>query len=106
MHFMKIDANEMIQSGIALIVNLLIYFLIYKLINGIQAEVMKIDDLSMMVIILLTSMALFPAVFFPLHYLTKNEWSTFDNILRIWPFQLIVNGLCLVMNYFVISKRK
>lgn len=106
MYLMKIDAGEMAQSGIALLINLMIYLLIYWLMRGIGAMIMQIDDFSMLAIILLSSLALFPAVFYPLHFLIKGAWSSFDDILSVWPFQFIVNGLCLVLNYFVLSKRK
>jgi len=105
-HLMKIDASEMAQSGVALLINLMIYLMIYKLMNGIQAMIMQIDDFSMMAIILISSLSLFPAVFFPLHFLIKGAWSSFDNVLRVWPFQFIVNGLCLVINFFILSKRE
>jgi hypothetical protein len=106
MYLMKIDGGEMTQSGIALLMNLMIYLLIYKLMNGIQAMIMQIDDFSMLAIILLSSLALFPALFYPLHFLIKGTWSNFDDILSVWPFQFIVNGLCLVINNFILSKRK
>jgi hypothetical protein len=105
-YLMKTDAGEMAQSGIALLINLMIYLLIYWLMRGIGAMIMQIDDFSMLAIILLSSLALFPAVFYPLHFLIKGAWSSFDDILSVWPFQFIVNGLCLVLNYFVLSKRK
>jgi hypothetical protein len=106
LHLMKIDSNEMVQSGISLGINLLIYLAIDRLMKAMQSEVMKIDDFAMMTIVLLSSLALLPAVFYPLHFLIKNEWSSFDNVLKVWPFQLIVNGLCLVINFFILSKRK
>lgn len=96
----------MVQSAMSLGINLLIYLAIYRLMKAMQSEVMQIDDFSMMTIILISSFALLPAVFYPLHYLIKNEWGSFDNMLKVWPFQLIVNGLCLVINYFILSKRK
>jgi hypothetical protein len=105
MYLMKIDGGEMTQSGIALLINLMIYLLIYKLMNGIGAMIMQIDDFSMLAIILLSSLALFPAVFYPLHFLIKGAWSSFDDILNVWPFQFIVNGLCLVGNYFILSRK-
>jgi hypothetical protein len=104
-YLMKTDAGEMAQSGIALLINLMIYLLIYWLMRGIGAMIMQIDDFSMLAIILLSSLALFPAVFYPLHFLIKGAWSSFDDILSVWPFQFIVNGLCLVGNYFILSRK-
>jgi uncharacterized membrane protein len=44
MYLMKIDGGEMTQSGIALLINLMIYLLIYWLMRGIGAMIMQIDD--------------------------------------------------------------
>ena len=101
-----IDAEKILQSSIALIINIGVYLAVYKLMNGIQKEVMKIDNFSMFAIILLVSLALLPSVFYPMHYLTQSKWSSFDNLIVTLPFQLIVNGICLVFNYFIFSKRK
>jgi hypothetical protein len=106
MRAFSIPSNGILQSGIVLAVDLGIYILIYKVMNAVQKEVMRIDDISMLVVILLTSLALFPAVFYPIHYVTKGYWNSFENILAIWPFQLMVNGICLVMNYFIITKSR
>ncbi len=104
MHLQGSRENDWLQSGVALIINLGLYLIIYKVMSGIQKDVMKIDDFSMFAIILVTSLALFPAVFYPMHYLTNGNWSTFDNIMKIWPFQLVVNGLCTTLNYFFLSR--
>lgn len=99
-----IDAEKILQSSIALIINIGVYLAVYKLMNGIQKEVMKIDNFSMFAIILLVSLALLPSVFYPMHYLTQGKWSSFDNLIVTLPFQLIVNGICLVINYFMLRK--
>jgi len=101
-----IDEEKIIQSSLALVINIGVYWLVYKIMHGIQEDVMKIDDFSMFAIILLISLALLPAIFYPMHYLTQGYWSSFDNLLTTWPFQLIVNGLCLVLNFFIISTPK
>lgn len=101
-----IDAEKILQSSIAMIINIGVYLAVYKLMNGIQKEVMKIDNFSMFAIILLVSLALLPSVFYPMHYLTQGKWSSFDNLIVTLPFQLIVNGICLVFNYFIFSKQK
>lgn len=98
-----IDEEKIIQSSLALVINIGVYWLVYKIMHGIQEDVMKIDDFSMFAIILLISLALLPTIFYPMHYLTQGYWSSFDNLLTTWPFQLIVNGLCLVLNFFIIS---
>lgn len=101
-----IDVDKIVQSSIALIVNVGIYLAVFKLMDGVQKDVMRIDNFSMFAIILLISLALLPSIFYPMHYLTRGVWSSFDNLLVTWPFQLIVNGLCLVINYFIFSKQK
>ena len=100
MIFVGIQQGELFQSGIALIVDLGLYYLIFRLMEGIQKTVMQIDDLTMLAIILMASLALFPTIFYPLQYIMKGEWVNFNKILEIWPFQFIVNGLCLVANFF------
>ncbi len=106
MYFLKNGNQELLQTAIALFINLGIYLLVFKLMSGMQSQVMLIDNIMMMIIILMSSLALFPAVFYPLNYLIRNEWSTFDNILEFWPFQLFTNGICLLMNYFIIAKSR
>jgi len=99
------EFNKISQAAIALIINLAIYLLVYKLMHGIQKEIMEIDDYSMFIIILLISMALLPAVFYPLQYMSSGNWSSFDNIINTWIFQVVVNGLCLTINHFVLDKK-
>ena len=98
-------SEDLIQSTLALLINLGLYLLVYKLLNGIQEGIMKIDNFSMFAIIFLVSLALLPAVFYPMQYLIQGYWSSFDNLLAIWPFQIFVNGLCLVMNYFFLRRK-
>ena len=101
---LAIDADRILQSTIALFINIGVYLAVYKLISRIQKDVMKIDNFSMFAIILLVSLALLPSIFYPMHYLTRGEWSSFNNLLMIWPFQIIVNGICLVFNFFIFRK--
>ena len=104
--FFSSGPDKILQSSIALIINLGVYLVVFKLMNGIQKEIMKIDDFSMFAIILLISLALLPSVFYPLHFLMQGYWSSVDNLLATWPYQLIVNGLCMVLNYFIFSRQK
>lgn len=106
MQMSGIEADKMIQSAVALIINLVIYIVVFRIMAGVQKDIMAIDNLSMFIIILLVSLALLPSVFYPMHYLTQGYWSTFDNILATWPYQLVVNGLCLTLNYFIFSRSK
>ena len=99
-------SDKLIQSAVAMVINLLIYVAVFKLMNNIQKEIMEIDNLSMFIVTLLVSLALLPSVFYPMHYLTQGNWSTFDNILATWPYQLVVNGICLTLNYFMLSGSK
>ena len=98
--------NEWMQLSLALFVDVSIYYLVFRLMFGIQKEVMQIDDFTMLVIILICSLALFPIVFYPLNYLTQTEWSSFDEILKFWPFHLLATGICLLLNYFIITKSR
>lgn len=100
------EPDKIIQSSIALIINLLVYLVVFKLMNGVQKELMRIDNYSMFAIILLISLALLPSVFYPLHFLTQGYWSSVDNLLAMWPYQIIVNGLCLVLNFYILSGKK
>ena len=99
------DADKFLQSSIALIVNVGVYMAVYMLMNRIQSDIMKIENFSMFAIILLISLALLPSIFYPMYYLIQGKWSSFDNLLVTWPFQLVVNGICLVINYYIIGKR-
>lgn len=101
-----LNEEKIVQSSLALVINIGIYWLVYKVMSRIQDDFMRIDNFSMFAIILLVSLALLPAIFYPMHYLTQGYWSSFDNLLVTWPFQLIVNGLCLVMNYFLLRSEK
>lgn len=101
-----LNEERIVQSSLALVINIGIYWLVYKVMSRIQEEIMRIDNFSMFAIILLVSLALLPAIFYPMHYLAQGYWSPFDNLLVTWPFQLVVNGLCLVMNYYLLQSEK
>ena len=98
--FISSFQNEMAQSGIALICNVIFYFLIFKFMMGIEKEVMHIDNLLMLVVMLVSSIVLFPVVFIPLQYMISGAWQSLEIAMNIWPFLLIANGLCLFLNYY------
>ena len=104
--FTKASSSELLQSTVALGVNVGVYALVFWLMNGIQKDVMRIRDFSMLAIILISSLALFPAIFYPIHFMVKGHWSSFENIQVIWSFQVFVNGICLVANYFIFGRMK
>lgn len=106
LHFAKANGSQMLQSAVALVVNVGVYSLVFWLMYGIQKDLMQIRDFSMLTIILISSLALFPLVFYPIHFMVKGHWSSFDNILSIWSFQVLVNGICLVANYFIFGRMK
>ncbi len=106
LHFAKANSGELLQSVVALVVNFGVYSLVFRIMHGIQKDVMHIRDFSMLAIILISSLALFPAVFYPIHFMVKGHWSSFDNIMAIWSFQVFVNGICLVANYFIFGRIK
>ena len=101
----SLPPNKLLHSGIALSVNLIIYYVVYQVMKQVQKELIVIEDFAMFATIFLISLALMPAVFYPLHYATSGNWSTFDNLLAIWPFQMLVNGLCLIFNFYILSKK-
>ena len=98
--------DKILQASIALLINLGVYLVVFKLMNGVQKEIMKIDNFSMFAILMLISLALLTSVFYPLHFLTQGYWSSVNNLLAIWPYQLIVNGLCLVLNFYILRSKK
>jgi hypothetical protein len=98
-----IQQGEWLRSVLALSVDLGIYILVFKVMAGIEKSLMQIDDFNMFAFILIASLALFPTIYYPMQYMIKGEWVNFNQILEIWPFQLIVNGLCLIVNYFFID---
>ena len=98
--FLSSFQNELTQSGIALIFNVVFYYLIFKFMMGIEKEMMHIDNLSMIVVLLISSLVLFPVIFIPLQYMISGNWQSLEIAMNIWPFLLITNGLCLVINYF------
>lgn len=103
---LSLPTERIIQSSIALVINVIIYIVVFRIMAGIQKGIMGLDNFSMMITVLLISLALLPAVFYPLHYLTQGYWSSFNNLMATWPFQLLVNGICLVLNYFIFSTKE
>ncbi len=100
------ESNRLVQSSIALIINIITYLIVFKLMSGLQKDIMKIDNFSMFAIILIISLALLPSVFYPIHFLTHRDWGNIDNLLATWPFQFIVNGICLVLNLFILKSSR
>ncbi len=103
--FLSNFQNDLAQSGIALIFNIAFYLLIFKFMTGIQKEVMHIDNLSMLVIMLISSLVLFPVVFIPLQYMISGNWQSLEIVWKISPFLLITNGLCLLINFYFLTDR-
>jgi uncharacterized membrane protein YjfL (UPF0719 family) len=105
LHISSIPSDKLIQASIALCVNLVVYMIVYSLMKAVQKELIEITDFAMLSTVFLISLALMPVIFYPLHFAARGSWSTFDNLLAIWPFQMLVNGLCLVLNFFVLSRK-
>lgn len=99
------QSDRLAQGIIALLVSFFIYFVVFRFMFGIQKEIMQIDNYTVLIIVLLVSLALLPAVFYPLHFLTQGTWSSIDNLYATWPFQLIVNGFCLFFNFHILSEK-
>lgn len=96
--------EQVFHSVAALIVNIAIYVLVYRIMRGFSTEIMLIENLSAFMVILGISLALLPVIFFPMHYMTHGSAGSFNQLMKVWPYQLIVNGLCLFLNYFIFSK--
>ncbi len=95
-------SNVVYQTGLAVAVSLLLYFVIYYFIRTSGYDIMNLEDLKMTIVVLVISIALLPAIYYPMHYITHGYWSTLHNMLANWPFQLVVNSTCLAGNlYFV-----
>lgn len=103
-HIVSIHSGPIIQSVLTMLINVAIYAGVFHLMSVIDKEIMTIADFSMLAIIWLSSMALLPVFYYPLHYSISGSWNNFDFFLEFWPYQLIVNGLCLVMNFFIIKR--
>ena len=106
MQISAIGHEKIIQSSIALVINVGVYLLVYKLMNGIQYEIMGIDNFSMLITILLTSLALLPILYYPVDFLMSGSWSSTHKLMTTWPYQLIANGLSLISNFFIFSKSR
>jgi hypothetical protein len=101
----RLELNEPGKLIMALIINGSVYILIFKLMSGIQKDIMKVGGMIMLFIILLISLILFPAIFYPIHFLIKGEGPDFTIILKHWSFQVLVNGMCLFLNFTLLSKK-
>jgi hypothetical protein len=105
-HLLEADAGNYVQPAIVVVLNLLIYWAVFRFMHGIEPKIMHLPDFSTMGIILLTSLALLPIIFYPLYFfLVKNQWSPLNNLLSIWPYMLILNALCILMNRFLLSAK-
>lgn len=91
------------QMVVAIAVGLLLYFAIYYFIRSGGYDIMQLEDLKMLVVVLVISMALLPAIYYPLHYVTHGYWSSFHSMLVNWPFQFMVNSICLAGNFYFIK---
>lgn len=101
----SLSDNKIVQATLALILNLIVYLAIYNLMCRVESTIMKVDNWSMLMSILMVSLAMLPVVYYPVYYFTHGGWSSFDNLMTTWPFQVIVNSLCLVLNFFIVGKR-
>lgn len=104
-HIVSLHSGPIIQSVLTMLSNVAIYAGVFHLMSVIDKEMMNIADFSMLAILLLTSMALLPVFYYPLHYSISGSWNNFNFFLEFWPYQLIVNGLCLVMNFFLLNRK-
>ncbi len=96
--------DKIVHASLALILNVIVYLAVYSLMNQVEPAIMKINNWSMLMAILMVSLAILPIVYYPVFYFIHGDWSPFDNLMAIWPYQVIVNGLCLVLNFFVVGK--
>ncbi len=97
--------GEIVHATLALVLNLVVYLTVYSLMRSVESGIMRIDSWSMLMAILMISLAMLPAVYYPIYYFTHGGWSSFDNLITTWPFQIIVNSICLVLNFFIVGKK-
>lgn len=100
----SLSAGKLMQSLIALSINIVIYIGVFKIMRAVQRELIEINDIAKMTTVYLISLAMLPAAFYPMYFLTQGHWSTFENVLAVWPFQIVANGICLLLNYSIVKK--
>ena len=100
----SIAEGGLMHSAVLLLINVSVYLLVLLLIRNMKSDVMDIDDFSMLAITLMISMALLPLFYHPLYFLVRGYWSSLGNLVLVWTFQIVANGLCLVLNHFWLNK--
>ncbi len=94
----------LVHGASLVMINLVIYLLVLWLMRGLHSDIMDVDDFSMLAGILVISLALLPVFYHPLYYLIKGYWSSLDNLIMVWSFQIVVNGLSLLLNRYWLNK--
>ncbi len=100
-------SNQLIfQAFTALFLNIALYYMVYFMMKRLGSSLMMIPDLGMLLATIGISLALLPVVFFPLSYLSQGYWISVDNLFVVWPYQLMANGICLIISFFVLKNKK
>ena len=102
--FTSLSSGRIGQAVMALVINLVIYVLVFKIMRVVQKELIEINEVAKLSTVFLVSLALLPAIFYPMYFLTQGYWSSFENVQAIWPYQMVANGLCLLTNYFIVKR--
>jgi hypothetical protein len=88
---------------IAAVTCLVVYFFIFRLMNHIQSSVMKIDQLSMGIAILLFSLILQPALIHPLTTFFVESKDQSNTFLYELILPAAINSACLLMNHYLLK---
>lgn len=89
-------SNQMIvQSFIAVIINIMILFVWYY-VNNLYLKSLRIDlqTIKNLITVSLTGMLWTPFVFIPIHFVTQSYMTNFGNIIAIWIYQAV---LCIIL---------
>lgn len=105
LHLVHLSSTRWMEASIALVINVVVYFGVYKLMKNIEPRILRLDDVLMLLMVLVMSLALLPTVYYPMYYLMHGGWSSLDNLWSIWPYQVMANGICLILNFYVLSAK-
>jgi hypothetical protein len=82
---------------------LVVYFFIFRLMSHIQPTVMKIDQLSMGIAILIFSLILQPALIHPLTTFFFESKDQSLTLLYELVLPAVINSACLLMNHYLLK---
>lgn len=92
------DNQIAIQVVSACVFSILLFMLWHYLSFRFLKKVI-IDDKVNLILVYFLSLVWTPIIFIPLHYITQEYLTSWDNINGIWMFQVPTNALLLMMYY-------